>query len=94
MENHGEKQNNSPKITRINISKHLVEYELALVGKTLLDTLDDDKWYFNNTLTTAQQAEFKKYSLNLIKKVFKCNKAKAESAFSWFDATFGLRTKD
>src|SRR5215831_1573592 len=38
------------KITRENISKHLIEKELELAGKTLLDTMDDDNWYFNFTL--------------------------------------------
>ena len=93
MENHGEKPNN-PKITRENISRHLIEYQLNMVGKTLIDTLDDDKWYFNITMTSIQHDHFKKYTLNLIKKTFKCNKSRAEATFAWFDLAFGLRIKN
>jgi hypothetical protein len=30
-----------PKVTRDNIAKHLIEYQLNLINKTLIDTLDD-----------------------------------------------------
>ena len=33
-------------INRGNVMKHLIEYQLDIVGKRLVDTLDDDKWYF------------------------------------------------
>ncbi len=42
------------KITRENICKHLIEYQLSLVDKTLEDALKDDLWYFNYTLTEKQ----------------------------------------
>lgn len=90
LENHGEKQS---KITRENIAKHLVEYQLNMVDKKLVDTLDDDMWYFNWTMTQEQHEEFKRYAIPLIKKIFKCNKARAESTFGWFDMQFGLRIK-
>lgn len=93
MENPGEKQNNV-KINRENITKHLIEYQLNMVGKKLIDTIDDDKWFFNNTLTTEQFNQFEKYSLNLIQKVFKCNKTKAKNSFEWFNMAFGLRIKN
>jgi hypothetical protein len=60
----------------------------------MIDTLDDDQWYFNNTLTSEQHEEFKKYAISLLKKVFKFNKSKAESTFNWFDLSFGLRIKN
>ena len=82
------------KITRENISRHLIEYQLAMVGKSMMDTLDDDKWYFNITMTTEQFTEFKKYSIKLIKKVFKCNTTRAKSTFDWFNLAFGLRIKN
>ena len=90
------KQNNMEKIkiTRENIAKHLVEYELEMVGKTLMDTLDDDKWFFNNTMTTIQFEEFQKYALALIRKTFKCNKTNATKTFDWFNLQFGLRIKN
>ena len=81
------------KINRDNIAKHLVEYQLNMVGKTLEDTLSDDMWYFNWTMTPTQHEEFKRYAIPLLKKIFKFNKAKAESTFGWFDLQFGLRIK-
>ena len=82
------------KINRENISRHLIEYQLAMVGKSMMDTLDDDKWYFNITMTTEQFTEFKKYSIKLIKKIFKCNTTKALKTFDWFNLAFGLRIKN
>lgn len=81
-------------VNRENITKHLIEYQLNMVGKSMIDTLDDDQWYFNNTLTSEQHEEFKKYAIPLLKKVFKFNKSKAESTFNWFDLSFGLRIKN
>jgi hypothetical protein len=82
------------KINRENISRHLIEYQLAMVGKSMMDTLDDDKWYFNITMTTEQFTEFKKYSIKLIKKIFKCNTSRALKTFDWFNLAFGLRIKN
>jgi hypothetical protein len=82
------------KINRENITRHLIEYQLAMVGKSMMDTLDDDKWYFNITMTTEQFTEFKKYSIKLIKKIFKCNTTKALKTFDWFNLAFGLRIKN
>lgn len=81
------------KINRTNISDHLVEYQLKMIGKTILDVKDDEKWYTNNTMTEEQHEEFKRYAIPLLKKIFKFNKAKAESTFSWFNLQFGLRIK-
>ena len=82
------------KINRENIQRHLLEYQLSLVNKTIEDTLDDDKCYFNWTLTTEQYLSFRKYSVNLIKKIFRINRSKAEKNFDWFILGYGLRIKD
>jgi hypothetical protein len=82
------------KVNRANITRHLIEYQLDMVGKRLVDTLDDDMWYFNWTMNQEQHEEFKRYAIPLIKKIFKCNKARAESTFGWFDMQFGLRIKN
>ena len=79
------------KINRTNITQHLIEYELKMAGKTLIDAVDDDRWYFNFTLTHKQFAEFREYSIPLLKKVFKFNSAKANDTFGWFYKNFGLR---
>jgi len=79
------------KINRTNITDHLIEYQLQMIGKTVEDVKSDEKWYFNNTMTQEQHDEFKAYAIPLLKKIFKFNKSKAESTFSWFDLQFGLR---
>ena len=81
------------KINRANILNHLIEYELAMSGHTLIETLDDDHYFFNWTLTRTQFEEFRKYSIALIKKTFKCNSARANDTFGWFWKNFGLRIK-
>ena len=82
------------KVTRENIERHLLEYQLSLVGKTMMDTLDDDQWYFNITITREKFTEFEKYAIKLIKKVFKCNTSRAKKTFDWFNLNLGLRIKD
>lgn len=82
------------KVNRTNITEHLIEYQLSLVGKTIKDVEEDDQWYYNNTLTQEEHDAFKAYAIPLLKKIFKFNKGKAESTFSWFDMQFGLRIKN
>lgn len=79
------------KITRMNIGDYLFDRQLALIGKTRIDVVDDDRWWFNFTIPRIVYHQFKKESILLIKKVFKCRKAKAENVFNWFYATFGVR---
>lgn len=64
-----------------------------MVGKSMMDTLDDDQWYFNITMTRKQFDEFRVYSTKLIKKTFKCNTKRASDTFEWFNLAFGLRIK-
>lgn len=82
------------KINRTNISDHLVQYQLKMIGKTVFDVMGDEKWYHNNTMTSEQHEEFKAYAIPLLKKIFKFNKTRAEQTFSWFDLQFGLRIKN
>ena len=81
------------KINRTNISEHLVEYQLKMVGKTFSDVENDEEWYYTNTMTEEQHEEFKRYAIPLLKKIFKFNKVKADSTFDWFNQQFGLRIK-
>ena len=82
------------KVNRGNVMRHLIEYQLDMVNKRLIDTLDDDKWYFNWTMTSEQHEEFKKYAIITLKKVFKFNTNKAKETFQWFHEHFGLRIKN
>jgi len=88
LENHGGKQN---KINRNNITNHLIEYQLKIIGKTIKDVRNDEYWYVNNTMTQEQHDSFKKYAIPLLQKIFKFNKTKAIQTFGWFDLTYGLR---
>jgi hypothetical protein len=81
------------KINRINIADHLIEYQLKMIGKTVLDVEGDERWYSNNTMTPEQHEEFKAYAIPLLKKIFKFNKSRAERTFGWFNLQFGLRIK-
>lgn len=81
-------------INRNNISRHLVEYELEMVGKTLANTIDDIMWRFNFTMTRNQFEQFRSYAIPLLKKTFKFNKRKAEDTFKWFYDNFGVRIKN
>ena len=81
-------------INRQNITTHLIEYQLNIIGKTVDEVTNDEKWYNNNTMTQEQHEEFKAYAIPLLKKVFKFNKSKAEQTFSWFDLSFGLKIKN
>lgn len=81
-------------INRQTILQYLLEYELELAGKTMVDMIDSANYRFEFTLTSEQLGEFKKHAVFLIKKVFRCNKTRAENTFNWFWQTFGLRIKN
>ena len=81
------------KITRSNITHHLLLYQLEMVGKDITVLIDDDRWRFNNPLTQEQFLQFKKYAIPLLQKTFHFNKKKAEDTFEWFKHTFGQAQK-
>jgi hypothetical protein len=83
-----------PKINRLNIAEHLLEYQLNMIGKTMYDARKNDIWFIEWTMTDEQHEEFKKYSIPLLKKVFKFNTNKAKDTFEWFNLQFGLRIKN
>jgi hypothetical protein len=82
------------KINRETIAEHLIDYQLGMIDKSMQEAYMTKEWYSKWTMTTEQHEVFKAYALPLIKKVFKCNKSKAENTFDWFDLQFGLRIKD
>lgn len=83
-----------PKITRENITQHLIEYQLNMIGKTINEAKKDDKWYHNWTFTQQQYELFRAYAIPLIKKTFRCNTKKATETFDFFNLQYGLRLKD
>jgi len=82
------------KINRLNISDELMKYQFNMIGKTFQQAVSNPEWIKEWSMTQAQHDEFKAYAIPLIKKVFKCNKARAENNFSWFDLQFGLKIID
>lgn len=82
------------KVTRVNISEHLVEYQLNLIGKTSKQALANSNWYNEWTITENQVKFLKSYAIPLLKKIFKFNKAKAEDTFLWFLLQYGLKLKN
>jgi hypothetical protein len=82
------------KINRETISEHLIDYQLDMIGKSIQEAHMTKEWYNKWTMTQEQHDKFKAYALPLLKKVFKCNKSRAESTFDFFDLQFGLRIKN
>jgi hypothetical protein len=82
------------KINRENIADHLLDYQLGMIDKSTQEAHMTKEWYNKWTMTQEQHDQFKAYALPLLKKVFKCNKSRAESTFDWFDLEFGLRIKN
>lgn len=69
---------------------HLMEYQLELIGKTVEEALQTPNYLKEWTLTQEQFDHFYKYSIQILKKVFKCNTNKAKSTFEWFNLGWGL----
>jgi len=82
------------KINRENIGDHLLDYQLGMIDKSMQEAYMTKEWYSKWTMTQEQHDTFKAYAIPLLKKVFKCNKSRAESTFDWFDLEFGLRIKN
>lgn len=82
------------KIKRDDVTNHLLEYQLNMVGKTIEQAKELEDWYYRWTITTKQAEMFKSYAIPLIRKIFKVNKTTAEKTFAWFDLGYGLRVKD
>jgi hypothetical protein len=81
-------------INRNNIYQHLLEKQFNYLDRTIQDALLDKSWLTDWYLTQEQADDFKKYSVKLIKRVFKCNTNKAKSTFDWFSLNHGLKIKE
>ena len=83
-----------PKINRTNVARHILEYQLNMIGKTTVDTKENSNWYKEWTITDIEYNLFKKYSIFLLKKTFRFNTNKANATFEWFNMQFGLKRKN
>lgn len=73
---------------------NILNAELKYINKTIEEVKEEENWYNTNTITEEQFEEWKTYSLALIKKYLKCNKATAEKEFSWFNLMYGLKIQN
>jgi hypothetical protein len=76
--------------------ERLVNLELKIAGHDL--TIDDvrgkENWFSDLTITEKQAEKFKELAIKDIAKTMKVKKTgkmSAESYFSWFDLSYGLR---
>jgi hypothetical protein len=81
------------KPSRETIGEHLMDYMLAIIGKTRMDMIDSPNYRFEFTLTREQQIVFGEYAIFVLQKTFKFNKKKAVDTFKWFWDKFGVRIK-
>ena len=82
-----------PKSNRTNIARHLLEYQLNIIGKTTADTKKNPNWFEEWKITESDQEIFRQYAIYMLKKVFKFNTRKAIETFEWWRLHFGLHIK-
>ena len=82
------------KVKRENIGDYLFDHQLAMIGKTRMQVVDDDRWHFNFTMTRLQYTEFREYAIPLMMKTFRCNKNKAIGIFNWYWEQFGVKIRN
>jgi len=81
------------KPTRLTMIQHLIEYQISLIDKTIVDTLENENWHSEWSINQAQYNDLEKYSISIIRKTFRCSKAKGLKTFKWFYDVFGLQIK-
>lgn len=79
------------KISRNNISEHLFEKQLSIIGRTVKDAIDNPNWRQEWAIPPEDALKFREYAVPLIKKTFRCNSNKAHNTFNFFLITFGLK---
>lgn len=82
-----------PKINRTNIGRHLLEYQLNMIGKTTADTKIEPNWFNEWTISQEEFEFFRRHAIHLLKKTFRVNTKKTISTFEWFNLQFGLKLK-
>jgi len=81
-------------INKNNLTEHLIEYQLQMVGLTTQMIKDDPNWFNNNTITLEQLKEFKSYALTMIKVVYRTNSYVNNKLYGWFILKYGLKLAD
>ena len=79
-------------INRENIAEHLLDYQLSMIDRSMYEALTNPKWKQEWSLTAEQYAQYERYAIPLLKKVFKFNTTKAKQTLKFLD-NFGLKIK-
>jgi hypothetical protein len=80
-----------PKITRANVGKYLLEFQLNMIGKSYAEAKHTENWFNVWTMSQEQFNYFESYAIPLLKKTFRFNSNKAKDTFGWFNLQFGLK---
>jgi hypothetical protein len=83
-----------PPINRQNVSEHLLEFQFNILGKTMVDTINEVDWKKEWKLNIKQKALFKSYATEILKKVFRFNASKARETYEFFNTEFGLQASN
>ena len=93
------------KITKKNIVNYLITLQLTNAGYQITyDEIEEQnalkqhlnpnwRWFDDYTQTYEQQQEWYKQSNPIVRKVFHCNKTRAEKMLQWFNLECGIMTK-
>ena len=77
-------------VTRI-LNSELRKYNLTIESPEILD---NPEWYRDYTMTIKEYKEWRKESLEDIKKTLRCGKKWAEREMDWLDFAYGLKIEE
>jgi aminoglycoside/choline kinase family phosphotransferase len=72
----------------------ILNKQLSYFDKTVDDVKDNEKWYEENSFTEEQFEEWKKFSIDLLRKKLKFSKTFAEKQFMWINLMWGFKVKE
>lgn len=72
----------------------ILNKQLSYFNKNVDDIKDNENWYNENDITLEQFEEWKSFSVNLLRKKLKFNKAFAEKQFMWINLMWGFKIKE
>lgn len=93
------------KITKKNITNYLIDLQLKIAGYQITyDEIEEQnevkqhlnpnwRWFDDYTITFEQQNQWYKEANPVIRKLFHCNKTRAEKMLQWLNLDCGLTLK-
>jgi len=82
------------KIKRETVGEHLFDKQLEIIGATRISVVDFDNWRVRFPIKRDEYDAFRKYSIKLMMKTFRCNKTKAIANFEWYWSQFSVKIRD